>query len=169
MMMNPDRAIGAILALSVAAVLGLGSWMLWRAHHAPPPPVPPSASPSASPTATATATPTGVIPAAARGYRLAGTVVGDVTYAIVEMPQGGNELLRPGQILRGVGQVVSIDEDHIVIDGDDGRFELPLASAPTATPTQPSAALPSPSPAPTPRGRSASESSPSIAPDRSAS
>jgi len=168
-MMDPERAIGAILTLSIAAVLGLGSWMLWQAHHAPPPPAPPTVSPSASPTATATATPTGVVPAAARGYRLAGTVVGDVTYAIIEKPEGGNELLRPGQILRGVGQVVSIDEDHIAIDGDDGRFELVLASAPTATPTRPSAAWPSPSPAPPTRGPSGSGSSPSGVPDRPAS
>jgi len=167
--MNPERAIGIILALSLAVVLGLGTWLLWRGRHGPPPPAAPTASPSATATGTASATPTGAIPVAARGYRLAGTVVGDVTYAIVEKPEGGNELLRPGQVLRGVGQVVAIDEERITIEGNDGRFELPLASAPTVTPTREAPGAASPSPAlPTP-GRSESGSSPSDAPDRSAS
>jgi len=163
--MNPDRAIGAILAASLALVLGIGAWVIWRAHHPTAPPPTPTASPSATPTETATATPSGVIPAAARGYRLAGTVVGDVTYAIIETPQGGSELLRPGQVLHGVGQLLTIDENHVVIDGSDGHFEMQLASAPTATPTLP---LATPSPAPPTRARSASESSPLNAPDRSA-
>ncbi|MGH7621590.1 MAG: hypothetical protein ACREMU_04560, partial [Gemmatimonadaceae bacterium] len=157
--MNPDRAIGAILALSLVVILGLGVWIVWRAHHPPEPPPVATASPSATPTETATATPSGVIPAAARGYRLAGTVVGDVTYAIIETPQGGSELLRPGQVLHGIGQLLIIDEHHVVIDGADGRFELQLASAPTSTPTPPHA-TPSPAPPTTP-ARSASESLPS--------
>lgn len=156
--MNPDRAIGLILVLSIAAVLGLGGWLLYRARHAPLPEMP-TASPSASPTATATPTPTGAIPDAARGYRLAGTVVGDVTYAIIEKPRGGNELLRPGQVLRGVGQVIDITADRITFEGDDGRFEMALAAAPTATPTRVRLSA-SPSPAPAPPDRSTSESSP---------
>ncbi|MDX2170708.1 MAG: hypothetical protein SF182_26795 [Deltaproteobacteria bacterium] len=157
--MNPDRAIGVILALSIALVLGLGGWLLWRGRHAPVPALP-TASPTGSPTATASPTATGAIPDAARGYRLAGTVVGDVTYAIIEKPRGGNELLRPGQVLRGVGQVVAIGEDRIAFEGDDGRFELMLSAAPTVTPTR-VRLTPSPSPAPPASpARSTSESSP---------
>jgi len=156
--MSPDRAIAGVLGLSILVVLALGSWLLWRGHRAPAPPA--SASPTASPTASASATPTGALPEAVRGYRLAGTVVGDVTYAILEKPTGGNELVRPGQILRGIGQVIAIDEYRIVIEGHEQRFELPLASAPTATPTRVVATAASPSPAPASPARSASESSP---------
>ncbi len=161
--MNPDRAIGLILSLSVAAVLALGTWLLWRAHHAPPPAPPPTASPSTTPTATVTATATGVLPRAAAGYRLAGTVVGSVTYAVVESPAGRSELVRAGQILKGLGQLTSIEVDRITIVGDDGPFVLRVAAAPTVTSTPIVTWTSAPPPTPVP---SASESSPSDAPDR---
>lgn len=158
--MSPERAIAILLAVSLAVVLALGGWLLWRARHAAPPPPPPE--PTAAPSATPAPTPAGEIPEAARGYRLAGTVIGDVTYAILELPGGGNELVRPGQILRGIGQVVAIDEYRIVVAGDEGEFALPLAAAPTATPTRVIwRSEPPSSPAPTPPpDRSAFESSP---------
>jgi hypothetical protein len=157
--MNPDRAIGLILALSVAAVLALGTWLLWRGHHASPPPPPPTETPSTTPTATVTATPTGALPKAAAGYRLAGTVVGDVSYAVIEAPAGGgSQLLRTGQILKGVGQLTSIEADRITLVGDNGPFVLRVAAAPTAT-AAPAATATTVAPLPT-RVPSESESSP---------
>src|SRR5262245_48757162 len=118
--MNTDRAIGVILALCVGGVLALGTWLLWRAHNAPPPEPPPTltATPEATPTIT------GIIPRAAVGYRLAGTVVGDVSYAVIVSPEGRGELVRTGQILKGLGQLTAIEQDGVTIAGDDGEFVL---------------------------------------------
>ena len=156
--MNTDRAIGLILSLSVGAVLGLGTWLLWRAHHAPPPEPQATATASVTPTASATATVTGAVPRAAVGYRLAGTVVGDVAYAVIVSPSGRSELVRTGQILKDLGQLTSIEEDRITIVGADGPFDLRVASAPTVTATAvvtPPTAVPRPTRVP-----SESESSP---------
>jgi hypothetical protein len=154
--MNTDRAIGVILAVSVGVVLGLGTWLLWRAHHAAPPAPPPPPSVTATPEATAT--PTGALPRAALGYRLAGTVVGDVAYAVIVAPDGRSELVRKGQTLGSLGQLTEIEEDRVTIVGDDGAFALYVAAAPTVTAT---AVLPTPmSTPPSTPAPSASESSP---------
>ncbi len=154
--MNPDRAIAAILAACVAAVLGLGGWLLWSAHRTPPP----SPTPAPSPTAGATATPTAVVvPAAARAFRLAGTVVGDVTYAIIERHAGGNTLVRPGQVVEGLGQIVAISDTQVTVEADGRQFRLALSAAPTPTEAPTSAAAPA-TPAPQPRTPSGVESSP---------
>lgn len=165
--MNADRAIGAVLAISVGAVLALGVWLLWRAHHAPPLEPPATPTPIDSPTAGPTETPTGALPRAAAGYRLAGTVVGDVAYAVIESPGGRSELVRPGQLIKGLGQVMVIEEDRVTIEGSEGSFALSVAAAPTVTPA-PTASATS-APPPTPAGRSGSESSPSDETDQSAS
>jgi hypothetical protein len=165
--MNPDRAIGLILALSLAVVLTLGIWLLRRgAGDSEPPPVTPSVTPTASPALLPTATPASAA-AVAPGYRLAGTVVGDLSYAIIEDPNGANHLYRPGQVIPGLGEVTVIDADRIVVAGSGGDIILQIAPAPTATPslrrTEP-IELPIP-PEATPaarrrRDRSESESSP---------
>lgn len=154
--MNPDRAIGVILSLSVGAVLLLGSWLLWRAHHAPPPAPPATATPSSPPTAEATATATGALPRAAAGYRLAGTVVGDVAYAVIVSPAGHSELVQPGQVVPDLGRLIAVDQDRVTFAGADGPFALRVAAAPTVTPT----AVVTPPTVPPPRVPSASESSP---------
>lgn len=154
--MNTDRAIGVILSLSVGAVLALGTWLLWSAHNAPPPEPPATVTPSVTPTPEATATATGALPRAAAGYRLAGTVVGDVAYAVIVSPAGRSELVRTGQIVKDLGQLTSIDADSVTIVGTDGPFVLRVAAAPTVTPT---AVIPTAVPPPT-RVPSESESSP---------
>ena len=168
--MNPDRAIAFVLGLSLVVVLLLGAWLLHSgargtAEPAPAPTAPPALTPSALPTATP-----GVIaapPPAAHGYRLAGTVVGDMTYAIIEDPKGVNQLYRPGQAVPGLGQITAIDADSITLAGSDGTFALQIAPAPTNTPTALRADLTATHPAAlvTPaqrltRDRSTSESSP---------
>jgi hypothetical protein len=141
--MNPDRAIALILAVSLAVVLLLGVWLLRRAHREVEPQPAPIAAATAVPPAMPTATPgEGIVPAAARGYRLAGTVVGDLSYAILEDPGGNNQLYRPGQTIPGVGRLTGIEADRIILAGSDGTFVLPLASAPTATWTAPPSGTP---------------------------
>jgi hypothetical protein len=165
--MNPDRAAALALSVSLAAILALGLWLL-RA----PPKEKQTAAAAATPTAprlvpaTATAAVIGP-PAAARGYRLAGTVVGDMTYAIIEDPRGANQLYRPGQTVPGLGQITAIGSDSITLAGNDGSYELQLAPAPTLTPTvqRPDVSggrlPPMITPVPRPRrDRSESESSP---------
>lgn len=165
--MNPDRAIAIILAVSLGVVLLLGIWLLRRAHSdgeaAPSTPTATAADTPAPPTLT----PAVALQSAALGYRLAGTVVGDLSYAIIEDPRGVNQLYRLGQAVPGLGQVTAIEADRITLAGSDGSFALNLAPAPTTTPTPARAqpARPESSPAATParrprRGLSASESSP---------
>lgn len=162
--MNNDRAIAAILTSAVVFVLGLGLWLVWDARSTPPPP---PSTPLPVPTAPPADTPGSRIvtpPAAAAGHRLAGTVVGDVTFAIIEDPHGGNALYRPGQAIPGLGELIDITEDHVTVSGSDGSFELRLAAASTATVTPSRAVVETPT-APTReprrrRDRSTSESSP---------
>jgi hypothetical protein len=166
--MNPDRAIAVILGLSLAVVLALGVWLLQRAHSdgAPPPPGTPTATPSPLPPAAPTATP-GAAALLARRYRLAGTVVGDLSYAIVEDPNGVNRLYRPGQIIPELGEVRTIEADRITLVDGATTLVLQLAPAPTTTPTlqraesressSPSVVTPAPR---RQRDRSTSESSP---------
>jgi hypothetical protein len=166
--MNPDRAIAIILGVSLAAVLVLGVVLLRRAHRDEPPPAPPPTI-AATTAAAATPTPVGPVnapPPAARGYRLAGTVVGDLSYAIIESPSGANQLYRPGQSVPGLGELTSVEADRVTLVGSDGSFALQLA--PGATPTSPPTSPPGSPTAPpaTPPARrplrdpSLSESSP---------
>lgn len=168
--MKPDRAIAFILGISLAVVLLLGLWLLHSgARDTAAPDTAPTAPPTPAPSMPPTATP-GIIaaaPAAAHGYRLAGTVVGDMTYAIIEDPRGVNHLYRPGQTVPGLGQITAIDADQITLAGNDGTFALQIAPAPSNTPTtlraEPTGMHPAPpvTPAQRPtRDRSVSESSP---------
>jgi hypothetical protein len=165
--MNPDRAIAMILGLSLAVVLALGLWLLRRTEPAsPPPPSPAIGTPTVPPTVGPTRTPAAAA-IAARGYRLAGTVVGDLSYAIIEGPNGVNQLYRPGQIIPDIGEVIAIEADRIRLAGSDGDIVLQLAPGPTTTPapraTETAASEPEPDTTPVRRprrGRSESESLP---------
>lgn len=144
--MNTDRAIAAILTTSLLVVLALGIWLLWSARQSPAPPPPLAA---AAPTSTPTApTAPGVItpPAEAMRHRLAGTVVGGVSFAIIEDANGANALYRPGQTVPGLGELVEIAEDRVMLVGNEGRFEMRIASAPTVTTTPSRIAVATPEP-----------------------
>lgn len=165
--MNPDRAIGIILSLSVGAVLALGTWLLWRAHQAPPPPPPPSLAPtplpSPLPAVTAAPSPAGTAAGRAGEYRLAGTVTGDLAYAIIVRPNGEHALVQPGQTVPGLGRLVAVGADTARIAGDDGEFDLRVEAAPSPTPARTSASPAATgrlTPVPEPRAPSTSGSSP---------
>jgi hypothetical protein len=159
--MNTDRAIALVFAVSFAAVLLLGMYLLRGSAPNGSAALTPTARPS-TPTAAASPTATAGAPQAARGYRLAGTVVGDLAYAIIEDPAGANQLYRPGQVVPNLGRVVAVEADHIVLDGADGTYALQLAPAPTTSPTAPprTVAPRSLTPERTPRAPSESESLP---------
>jgi hypothetical protein len=145
---NADRAIAAILTTSLLVVLALGLWLVWDAHRAVEPPAPPTAPPL--PTAAPPTTPPEDIrvppPTTAAGHRLAGTVVGGLRFAIIEDPSGSSVLYRPGEVIPGLGELVDIAEDRVTLAGSDGRFDLRLAAAPTASAAPPTVAPATPRP-----------------------
>lgn len=131
-----------ILTICLVSVLVLGLWILWRdvpGGDPAQPPTPRDASPPPRPTPTIRqVTPSSVT----TGHRLAGTVVGDAQYAIVEDPRGGSDLYHLGDMVPDLGELTQIEPDRVLFAGADGPLELRLASAPTetaapATPTVP--------------------------------
>jgi hypothetical protein len=171
--MDPQRFIALLLAACLVSILALG-WYLRRS--APSGSEDQTASTSEASLATSSPTPTASAqPTAPLGHRLAGTVVGDEQYVIIEDPDGANELYRPGESVPGLGKLVEIGPDRAAFDSDAGRILLRLlpgstpTSSPRATPTSALADTSEPTPAPPPPDRSAPAPSPSAEPDRSAS
>lgn len=129
--------IARVSLLLILAALALALFLFWmltgKTNEAPAP------TPSPPPQATSVTVP----PAAARstasrsGYRLAGTVVGDAMYAVIEQPDGTNDLYRMGQEVPGLGRLVDLGADRATFEASDGRIELQLApaSTPTVTPS----------------------------------
>jgi len=124
----------ALLVLLLVLVAASALWLWQRSASAPPPPP--------SPTATSTAVvPTPTPLRAPPGYRLAGVAVGEPeSFAVIEVPNGRNALYRVGADIPGLGRLVSIDAEHVVVEAAGGQFELWVAAAATATPTPPGTA-----------------------------
>ncbi len=150
--MSPQRFIAGLLVACLALVFLLG-WWIRRLHHAPTPPLESTATARPAVAATTLApAPTAPIPA---HYRLAGTVVGDASYAVIEHPDGTNELYRPGQEVPGLGRLVRVEADRATFAGERGPIDLKLAPAPISTPGPPS-----PPPSATPRALTPARQSP---------
>ena len=132
-----------ILTLCLVSILFLGFWILQpgsgtrrsgpdvpaddpmklpKPRAAPPPPEPP---PTARQLAPASVT---------SGHRLAGTVVGDAQYAVVEDPNGGSDLYHLGDMVSDLGELTRIEPERVLFKGANGLLELRLAPAPTETP-----------------------------------
>ncbi len=120
-----------LLIAIIALLLILVGWLLLRSPSAPQPPAVEPSAVSATPTKAA------ALPAAAAspspGYRLAGTVVGDVQYAIIEAPDGSNRLYHVDDDIPGLGTLLEIHGLSAKFRGTDGEFELPLLAAPSPT------------------------------------
>ncbi len=163
--MNPRRVILGILAACLVTALLLGGWLRLRAREGVLHRDADRSSPP-SPSATVTETPSPTMTVAVR-HRLAGTVVGDMEFAVVDDPSGSSELYRPGQTVPGLGRLVAVEAERAVFEGESGRIELRLLPPPTPTKSATARAGP-PHPAAweiTPAGRrwpfpSASEPSP---------
>jgi len=162
-----------LLLLALLLLGGLSVWLRWAATRW---------SPAAAPTATAgvvaPSTPTATPVHAPPGYRLAGVATGNAeSFVAIEAPDGSHTLYPLDAAVPGLGTVVRIDDDRVVVRGPAGEFELAVAPAPTPTPTRVRTATRRPSPTrralrPTRRPAGAAparESLPSNAPDRPAS
>lgn len=169
----PRVTLGVIL---LAAVVASGLWL--RRHMATSQrgaPVGGGPATLGRPTVTATATPVPAPP----GYRLAGVAVGEpASFVVVEAPDGTSGLYQRGAEIPGLGRLIRIEAERIVVQGGRGRFALWLAPAPTSTPVRHERyATPAVAPrTPTARPRSASppartvaESTPSAVRGRSVS
>jgi hypothetical protein len=133
-----NTRISLLLILAALTLALFLFWILTRdvgVEPVPPPSPPPSFE--ASPHPPQGTPPPGSPVATKSGYRLAGTVVGDALYAVIEQPDGSNDLYRPGQTVPGLGRLVDLAADRATFEGSDGRIELQLvpASTPTVTPS----------------------------------
>jgi len=154
-------AVGLLLVL-----LLLSAWWLWTAG-APAPPPPTAATPTESPGETPTPTPLAAPP----GFRLAGVALREPdSFVVVEAPDGSNVLYRLNAEIPGLGRLVRIEAERIVLRGASGEFELWLAPAATPTPTRtPRLRTPTPTPGLPPSARTAPGSKTLSAPGRPAS
>ncbi len=132
----------AVLALAIVA-----TWTLARRTAPTSPPAPAATrtpgmvtNPTAAVAASSTASPT-----EGATHRLAGTVVGDVLYAIVEAPDGSNELYGIDEFVPDVGKLVAVGTKSATFEGRNGRFEMKLVAAPPPTPRPEAPDTPEPS------------------------
>jgi hypothetical protein len=78
-----------------------------------------------------TATPTAGQPP---GYRLAGVAVGEPeSFVVIESPNGSANLYRLHDDVSGLGELVRIEAERVVVRGTAAQFELLLTPAATAT------------------------------------
>ena len=141
-----SRWAWGILLMLLAAIL----WMLWWKRQ-PATKTPPSV-PVATAVVTATAVPSATPLRAPPGYRLAGVAVGEPdSFAVIEAPNGRNTLYRRDADIPGLGRLIRIEAERIVVESEAGQFDLWLAPAATSTPTRIRAAVAPPTARPTPR------------------
>jgi len=120
-----------VVPLALTLTLAAGAWLLWnRIAAAPGAPKPHVATATPTPTATQAPAATPI-----QAFRLAGTAVGDPTsWAAIEHPDGSSGLYRTGEEIPGLGLIVAIHTNYIVIAGRDEEFRLNVMPAPTPTP-----------------------------------
>ncbi len=129
------RILPALAVLLFAVAL---TWYLARRTATPQPPLAaPTPTVAFSPPPPAPDQEDAESPAPHGTHRLAGTVVGDLLYAIIEAPDGTNGLYVIDEFVPDLGKLVAIGEKSATFEGRNGRFDLKLlaAPAPTAAPT----------------------------------
>ena len=90
--------------------------------------------PSLTPQSTVTASPTAV--SAPAGFRLAGVAVNaDQLYAVIEQPGGSHGLYRQNDEIEGLGRLLHVGGDRVVITTSSGDITLWVAPAASPTPT----------------------------------
>lgn len=175
--MSSQRFAGALMLLVLVLMLVSGYWLWGRLRDLAPPPSRTPLLPTEA--ATRTVTPLATVVAAPPGYRLAGVAVGEPdSFAVVEPPSGPHGLYRVGDDVPGLGRLLRVEAERIVVQGEGGQFDVWLMPASTVTPGRTlspatSASPPQQTPVPTTRlhrtaGR-APESTPSSVPGRSVS
>jgi hypothetical protein len=173
-----QRLAVPLMLLLLVLMLVSGYWLWGRLQDLAPPP---SSLPTPLETATPTVTPLATVVKAPPGYRLAGVAVGEPeSFAVVEAPSGAHALYRLGDDVPGLGRLLRIEAERIVVQSETGQFDLWLMPALTVTPgrnptpavtpslPRPRASRTRPQPA-APGAGTAPGSTPSSAPGRSAS
>jgi hypothetical protein len=165
--MQRQRLVFGLLLLLLVAMSGM--W-LWRRLTAPVPAHPVSATPART-GPTATALPSETPLQAPPGYRLAGVALGEPdSFAVIEAPNGSHVLYHLDADVPGLGRLIRIESERVVIETAAGRFDLWLTPAATVKPTRDrTAAVRTPMARLTPRparGGTASGSRSSAVPDR---
>lgn len=120
-----------LVPILLGAALASGAWLLYQRTQSTPTP----AEVAPSPTPVPTATPVAAVAVEVEGqFRLAGTAVGDPTsYAAIELPDGTSHLYRADSDVPGLGKLVEIYPDRVVLHGPEGETTLSLKPAATAT------------------------------------
>lgn len=138
---SPTVPLFPALAALVAAIAV--TWFVARRGGAPDP-VPPLPEATATTVAIATPIEPAVAPATASpgpAYRLAGTVVGDRLFAVIEAPDGSNELYAIGADVPQLGKLVVVAASYVTFEGEQGRYDMPLQAGATPTPGAPAATV----------------------------
>ncbi|MFI5395229.1 MAG: type II secretion system protein N [Candidatus Binatia bacterium] len=152
--MQPRTVLGlTLLLLGVVAISGFWLWNRLVRTALLPSPVVATATMAPVRRVTAGATAAGTPPPRSpAGYRLAGVAVGEPeSFAVVEAPNGATALYRLNDEVAGLGQLIRIDAERVVVRSEAGQFELWLSPAATTTPTVPRPAKPTPTARPQPR------------------
>ena len=177
--MLSQRLVAVLMLLVLLALMLVSAYWLWeRVRDLAPPPA--KTLPTPAETATRTVTPLATVVRAPPGYRLAGVAVGEPeSFAVVEPPSGAHGLYRVGDDVPGLGRLLRIEAERVVVQGEGGQFDVWLMPASTVTPvpnlsSATTASPPQRTPVPTtrpqaPGARTAPESTPSSAPGRSVS
>jgi hypothetical protein len=128
--MQPRAVLLILLLLILVAVSGFWLWGRLTEGGAPSR-VATATMPPRTPTVAETATPTAAPPP---GYRLAGVAVGEPeSFVVIEAPNGSTNLYRLHDDVPGLGELVRIEAERIVVRGAAAQFELWLTPAATAT------------------------------------
>jgi len=122
------RILPALVLLVLAIAV---TWFLARRSVAPVPQAPAPTVPAA-PTPVPADTPTAAGPADP-AYRLAGTVVGDRRYAIIEAPDGRNDLYGIDAEVPDIGRLIAVGPNWATFESDGERFDMRVLPGPTPT------------------------------------
>ena len=130
--MSTQRVAAAVICALLIVIIVSGLW-LWRRLVT-------TLAPQLPSTSTATATmPPGLTPTPLRappGYRLAGVAVGEPeSFAVIEAPSGTHALYHLDADVPGLGKLVRIEAERVLVQSETGEFEMWLAPAATATAT----------------------------------
>ena len=129
-----SQRLALALMFAVLAVVLVSGYWLWGRLRDLEPATPLVPTPLQTVMPTVTPLPTVVVAKLPPGYRLAGVAVGEPeSFAVVEAPSGSHGLYRLGEDVPGLGRVLRIEAEHIVVQTDAGQFDLWLTPAPTVT------------------------------------